>query len=215
MHDVRNATQTALSRFDRTVLASALNGKGASPVKKTPSRDIYYSVDENGLMPFVPWKVRPLEAPSSDNEWAVAAAINDIVSTEGPINGTRLLSLYGQAVSPNAPKKINRFRVKKALESLLNRRILSRADTVSADEIYEWVIHRAGEPEVLVREKGSRSFAEIPVNEVRELIKTKVGFASNPSPDRKFRAVMDAYGIQTRDFHIIGALFEKEWAELL
>lgn len=213
--NVRTAAQTALSRFDRQILERALNSSQAREVPEFNSASITDNESESDLETFMPWKVRPLDVPTAENEWAVAAAINDIVTTEGPITGLRLLHLYGQAVHPNAPKKLSKYRIKHALESLFARKILQRSDTVGADELEQWIIHRRGDSPVVVREKGQRAFAEIPVTEVRELIQLKMGFSSNQSADRKFRVVMDAYGIQQRDLHLLGALFEKEWSSLL
>jgi hypothetical protein len=156
-----------------------------------------------------------LDAPSSENDWAVAAAINDIVSTEGPITGLRLLNLYGQAAFPNAPKKISKYRIRQAIESLIRRRILQRSDLAGPDELDQWVLNRVGDREVVVRQRGSRTYAEIPVSEVKMLIQQRMGFSTNQSADRKFKVVMEAYGIQQRELHVLGALFEKEWSSLL
>jgi hypothetical protein len=213
--NVRAAAQLALGRMDRALLESALNSEEARAVSAAQESHIPVELDDSGFEEFVSWKVRPLEVPSAENEWAVAAAINDIVSTEGPMTGLRLLKLYGQAAFPNAPKKVSKYRIKGALLSLFSRRILGRCDTAGPDEIDHWIVYRLGEPEVRIRNKGNRTYAEIPINEVRELIQEKMGYSSNQSADRKFKVLMEAYAIPQRDLHLLGALFEKEWASLL
>lgn len=211
--NVRIAAENAIKRFDRSVLERALNAENAKLA--ILQHEEVFDEDEDGFEPFRPWKIRPLDPPTAENDWAVAAAINDIVSTEGPITGSRLLNLYGQAAFPNAPKKISKYRIRQAIESLIRRRILQRSDLAGPDELEQWVLNRVGDREVVVRHRGSRTYAEIPVSEVMMLIHQRMGFASNQSADRKFKVVMDAYGIQQRELHILGALFEKEWASLL
>lgn len=211
--NVRAAADLAINELDRYVLERALkelNLEVASVIDEIETDYSYEDVEQH-----VAWKIRTLPDPKEESEWAIDAAIINIVTVEGPLTGARLLSLYGRAVFPNAPKKISKFRVKLALERLRKRNIISRSDTSRSDEIETWIIHRAGYPGVLVRTKGLRLLSEIPVNEVKALINQKLFGAAATNKDRQFKVIMEHYEIAPKELYIAGALLEKEWSTLL
>lgn len=214
-HDenVRAAADLAINELDRYVLERALKELNLEAPEEVEEGDSDHSYEE--VEQHVAWKIRTLPDPKEESDWAIDAAIINIVSVEGPLTGARLLSLYGRAVFPNAPKKISKFRVKLALERLKKRNIITRSDTSRSDEIDSWILHRVGYPGVIVRTKGLRQLSEIPVNEVQALIDQNLFGAAASNKDRQFKVIMEHYEIALREFHIVGALLEKEWAPLL
>lgn len=210
--NVRAAADLAINELDRFVLERALRELNLEAPLELDEETVDDSFDE--VEKHVAWKIRTLPDPKEESEWAIDAAIINIVSIEGPLTGARLLSLYGRAVFPNAPKKISKFRVKLALERLRQRNIITRSDSSRSDEIDTWVLHRVGHPGVAVRTKGLRQLSEIPVNEVQALIDQRLFGAAASNKDRQFQVIMEHYEIAPRDFHIVGAVFEKEWSAL-
>ena len=211
---VRQAASSALSGFDHKLLEQALSGiESADKITRTP--EIAES-SEGGILEHVPWKTRPLDPPDDDNTWASTAVIIDIVNTEGPLTGARLLRLYGESVYPNAPRKLSRSRVERAVKATMRRGIVSKSFADANDYFESWILHRTGTPEVFVRTRGSRKLSEIPVTEVEELVRQKAGRRHQTlNQNRRFAILMDAYQIPQNEFHLVGAALEKEWSALL
>lgn len=208
--NVRAAALNSLSKFDRNKLAQFVAQLDSEPiVEQLDSSDKYGDED------YVPWKIRPLPDPSPENEWQVSPALLDIINTESPVTGGRILYLYGSSVFPNMPKKISKYRLKKALNSLISRNLIARADTVDDENLENWILHTVGTPEVVVREKGQRTLGQIPISEVRAVIRNRLRSRyESASPDTKFMTLQEAYSIKNSELHIIGGLLENEWQGL-
>jgi hypothetical protein len=72
-------------------------------------------------------------SPSEENDWAVSAAIIDIVNTEGPLTGTRLMRVYGEWAFSNSPRKLGKFRMKRAVGRFAAGAIVSEATGIGGD----------------------------------------------------------------------------------
>ena len=211
-HDenVRAAALNSLSRFDRAQLAQFVAQLDFEPFIERPETKRQFGDDD-----YVPWRIRPLPDPSPENEWQVAPALLDIINTESPVTGGRILYLYGSAVFPNMPKKISKYRLKKALNSLIGRNLIARADTVDDENLENWILHTVGMPDVVVRDKGPRTYGQIPINEVRAMIIKRLRSRyESSSPDTKFMTLQEVYSIKNSELHIIGGLLENEWQGL-
>lgn len=174
------------------------------------------SISSGGMAPYVDWKTRPLEPPTKENEWVIGAAVTDIVSVEGPVTGARVLRLYGESVFPDSPKKINRFRVRKATEQMISRSRISRADNSNSDELEDWTLVKFGSLKPSPRERGPRRISEIPAIEIAAALEVSLGLrARRLNKDRKFEEILKIYGIRPNEFHLVGSALEREWASLL
>lgn len=170
----------------------------------------------DGLAPFHPWKTRPLDPPSPENDWAVGSAVTDIVQTEGPITGARLIRLYGESAFRDSPKRINRYRVQKAVEALISRARLARLDSSGSSDLMDWTLAIYGVSGVVPRERGARRVSEIPPVEVSAALEKSLGLrARRLNNDRRFQEILGLYEIQPNEYHLVGAALEKEWRELL
>ncbi len=211
---VRQAATSALSGFDHALLESALaeirSADNFLQVPAAPERL------ESGILDHVAWKTRPLEPPSDDNQWAATAAVIDIVNTEGPLTGARILRLIREAVYPDTPRKLSRSRVERVVNAAIKRGIVSKSFSDANDYFESWILHRSSTPEVVVRTQGSRKLPEIPVTEVEGLIRLKAGRRHHTlNQNRRFAILMEAYEIPQNQFHLVGAALEKEWSSLL
>lgn len=170
-----------------------------------------------GLFPFSPWKTRPVDPPGSQNEWTASVVVTDIIATEGPVTGARLLRLYGEAAFPDSPRKIKRNWVERAVSSLIQRSRISKLGDSSGSPAFEdWTLQRTGSNPIVARERGARRISEIPVVEIQRALEQEHGRrATNLSRDRKFSEILRIYGIAQNEYHLVGAALEKEWLELL
>lgn len=208
--NVRDAAKIGLNQCDQHVVGKILASKWtAEPVSKS-------SVSNDGLEKHVPWKVRPLEVPSIENEWAVDASVLNIIQTEGPLTGPRLLRLYGNAAYPNNPRKIPKSRIQTAVKRLERRGLVAHIQDFPEGEIDAWTIYQCGNIEVRVRDQGQRKLSEIPVTEVIARLRLLMGDEFNySSKDERFKVLVSAYGIKQSELHIVGEILSREWSTLL
>ena len=210
---VRAVAQKALSAFDPLLIESSVFDS-ATPAAEADVIEAKVGVS-GALAEHVAWKTRPLDPPSEENDWAVSAAIIDIVNTEGPLTGARLMRLYGESVFPNSPRKLSKFRMKRAVERLGARGIVSEATGIGGDHLEHWILYRSGTPDTILRTRGSRKLPEIPVTEVAELIRQNSRVRAAPqSRDRQFRVIIDLYNIEHSELHVAGAALANEWRSL-
>jgi hypothetical protein len=206
---VRDAAKIGLQQADQELVARVLAAKWA-PVSDVPK---YVG---SGIAKHIAWKVRPLEVPSTENEWAVDAAVLNIVQVEGPLTGPRLLRLYGMATYPDNPRKLPKSRIQTAVKRLERRGLVGHLQDYSEGELDAWTLFKIGSPEVAVREQGLRKLSEIPVTELIARVRENMGddFDYAGQNDR-FKALQAVYGIKQQELHIVGELLAKEWSLFL
>ena len=208
--NVRDAARIGLNQCDQQLVGKVLATKWVpEPTSQSPT-------STNGVEKHVPWKVRPLEVPSIENEWAVDASVLNIIQTEGPLTGPRLLRLYGNAAYPNNPRKIPKSRIQTAVKRLEKRGLVAHIQDFSEGEIDAWTIYMSGSAEVLVREQGQRKLSEVPVTEVIARLRLLIGDEFDySSKDERFKVLVSAYGIKQSELHIVGEILAREWSTLL
>jgi len=208
--NVRDAAKLGLKQCDQQLVGQVLASKWSvePEIKSTTAVD--------GVEKHISWKVRPLEVPSMENEWAVDAAVLNIIQTEGPMTGPRLLRLYGNAAYPNNPRKIPKSRIQTALKRLERRGLISHIQDYFEGEIDSWTLYKIGSPEVIVREQGQRKLSEIPVTEVIARVRLIMGDDFDYSgQNQRFEVLLKAYSIKQAELHIVGEILAREWSNLL
>jgi hypothetical protein len=206
---VRSVALKALSLFDKTLVERVVFETVAYEEPERSSNTM------GNLAPHVAWKTRPLDEPDDRNEWAVSAAVIDIINTEGPLTGARLYRLYAESVFPNSPKRLKKVRIYRAVQGLIHRGIVSLADGQDSQYLDDWTLHRTGGPAVIVRERGQRRFSEIPSSEVSQLLTQ--GKIQGPRPrnrNRDFEEILRLYSVKPSDYHLIAGVIDKEWRGL-
>lgn len=159
------------------------------------------------------WKIRPLPNLSDETSAIFETAIIDILATEGPTTGSRIFRLMSESIDPNNRFVLSKHRLSKVLKALVLTNTLTRNDyTPSKSDLETSTYHLTSLPGVAIRPRGTRRLEEIPVTEVRELLN------SNPRVRRRsgdldfqFRVVSEEFQILPNEFHIVGALLEREW----
>jgi hypothetical protein len=207
---VRDAANLGLQQCDQQLVGKVLATKWSSP------NDSLEVKDSKSVSQHIAWKIRPLEIPSSENEWAVDAAIINITQIEGPLTGSRLLRLYGNAAFPSNPRKIPKSRIHSAVKRLELRKLISIVNDTASKELEFWTLYKSGSSEVVVREQGQRKLNEIPVTEVIARVRLEMGdefdFAGQ---NEKFSHLQRAYGIKQSDLHKVGDVLANEWSTFL
>lgn len=209
---VRDAAKVGLKQCDQTLVGKVLASKWVSEKEV----DLDKESSASSVSSHIPWKVRPLEVPSSENEWAVDAAILNIIQTEGPVTGSRILRLYGMAAYPDSPKRIPKSRIQSAVKRLEGRKLVVRAWEMAGKEFEYWTLYSEGSPEVVIREQGLRKLNEIPATEIIARLRLSLMDAfDTTSQNDKFKLLQSLYGIKTADFHKVGELLTNEWSSIL
>jgi hypothetical protein len=208
--NVRDAARIGLNQCDQQIVGKVLAAKWVVQAEVIPSTPV------DGVQQHVPWKVRPLEESSLENEWAIDAAVLNIINTEGPLTGLRLMRLYGNAVYPNNPKKIPKSRIQTAIKRLQGRGLVAYLEDFPEGSFGGWTIYQLGSPQVVVREQGQRKLSEIPVTEVIARLRLMMGDEFDYSgQDERFKVLVSAYGIKQSELHIVGEILSHEWSTLL
>jgi hypothetical protein len=208
--NVRDAANLSLQQCNQQLVGRVLASKWSIPDSDL-MRDIEYDVSK-----YVAWKIRPLEIPSQENQWAVDAALLNIIQIEGPLTGSRLLRLYGNAAYPSNPKKLPKSRIESAVRRLEKRELIDILNEKESASIESWTVFKAGAPEVVVREQGPRKLNEIPVTEVIARVRVEMGDSfDSAGKDEKFSSLQRVYGIRQADLHKVGEVLANEWASFL
>ena len=209
---VRDAAKIGLKSCDQVLVGKVLAEKWV-PDDDKPDAEAKL---KHGIAKHIPWKVRPLDVPSTENEWAVDAAILNIIQTEGPVTGARILRLYGMAACPDNPRRIPKSRIQSAVKRLERRNLVTRAWEMAGKDFEYWTLHAEASPDVLVREQGMRKLNEIPANEIIARMRENLGdsFETTNQNDR-FKLLLTLYGIKQAELHKVGELLTNEWSSIL
>lgn len=207
---VRDAANLGLQNCDQEIVGKVLAAEWVD------TRVMSEGKNDEPIQKHTAWKIRPLELPTLENQWAVDAAILNIIQTEGPVTGSRILRLYGTASNPGNPRKIPKSRVNSAVMRLQDRKLVGIIESTTAKEFEFWTLYKSGSPEVVVREQGQRKLSEIPVTEVIARVKLEMGDEFDyAGQDEKFMHLQRAYGIKQSELHIVGEILTSEWSEFL
>jgi hypothetical protein len=207
---VRDAANLGLQSCDQKLVGKVLASKWSTPTS------IDDATASDGIAEHVSWKIRPLEIPSSENEWLVDAAILNIIQIEGPLTGSRLLRLYGNAAFPTNPRKISNSRIQTAVNRLMRRNLIGVINDNSSKDLEFWTLYKLGSPEIIIRSQGQRRLNEIPVTEVIARVRSEMGdefdFAGQ---NEKFACLQRVYGIKQAELYKVGEVLTNEWAAFL
>lgn len=152
------------------------------------------STDEaGGLQPYRVWS-GTVPDPRSAPRAQIADALLAIVAAEGPVLASRAYRVYARACGIQRMGRQVQQHLNRALAELERR----RAVVVERDDGKGYVgavLRLAEMPPVVMRDRGDRSFEEIPVSEIAALL-SKLG-AADPSADKDaiFRRLLSSYGL--------------------
>lgn len=203
-HDdnTRTAADAGLRAIEPGALARVVGGASSDRGINSSERSVYHE-----------WKIRPLPDLDENTIAIFEAVVLDILGTEGPTPGSRIYRLIGSSINPNNKFVLSKHRLKKILKSLVERNVIARNDYMPAsDDLETSNYFLATQLSVVVRPRGTRALNEIPVSEIRELLNNNPRAARRSSDtDFQFKVIATTYEIPANEYHIVGALLEKEW----
>jgi len=218
---VRSAARASLDRLKCSLgdqVEQVLDADLSSRAIDAGARGLRHLKCEADAPRYSAWKIRELPRPSDCDPYLLEAAIMDIVGTEGPVLGHRLVSLYGQACSRDNPRSYPRTRLVNAVRHLADEGVLICVDGLTSTNVEDWTLRTCNQPDVCVRQRGHRELAEIPVSEIRAVWRaTQRGSfrGAHAGSDQILQFVLGFYGVHKSDLHVVGRLFEHEWMPLL
>lgn len=159
------------------------------------------------------WKIRVLPEHTGDLNPVIEALVIDILGTEGPSTGSRLIRLIRESLATNDPSSFTKKHLNSALNNLLRVNRVARNDFFpEKDDLSTSTYYLATLPRVAVRPRGSRQLDEIPATEIRYLLDSHPRAQRRAlSPDMAYRVISEHYEIKPHEVHIVGGLLEKEW----
>ena len=161
----------------------------------------------DGVWPYVAWSGEapdPRSAPSNE----VTEVLGDIVGTEGPVLAERAYRLYARA---SGIQRVGR-QVRQQLDQALDR--LDQEGRVDVDRSSDGAgcegttVRLAGTPAFVLRERGERSFEEIPLPELSAMYSHVSRGRSGDDQEDIRRDVLARYGL-TRMTVQVRARFDR------
>jgi dethiobiotin synthetase len=147
------------------------------------------------LEPYIAWEPRPVGDPRSTPRAQIMATMLEIVGSEGPMTASRAYALYNRASGGRKLTSVARAPLSSAIYWLAQER---RVVLVRRDEI-PWqdddVVRMPDSPAVRVRELGSRSLEEVPLDEIAELVQRLRAARGLDDATGLKRAVLGVYGL--------------------
>jgi len=151
--------------------------------------------------PFTPWPERSTADPRRATQAQYVHGLTEILSYEAPMQALALFQTYAKASGLMKITALVRKRFEYALLKAVEAGAIelereADSELKSEDDSVGWILRLPDQPRVIVRDLGTRGFAEIPMSELAALvleIRTQDEFIGR---DEIYRAVLDHYGLQ-------------------
>ncbi|GGX56625.1 hypothetical protein GCM10011309_01840 [Litorimonas cladophorae] len=151
--------------------------------------------------PYTPWPERKCADPRVANQAQYVDGLTEILSYQAPMQAVELFQAYGKAAGL---LKIAAS-VRRRFEYALNKAEKS-GDVVivrekdpeakSDDDSVQWIVRLPHQPPVIVRDLGTRGFAEIPMSELAAVVLDIRSWDELAGREDIYRAVLEHYGLQ-------------------
>jgi dienelactone hydrolase len=147
------------------------------------------------LDPYDAWQPRQLGDPRNTPRPQIMQAMLEIIEAEGPMTATRAYSLYNRAAGGRKLTSVAKAPLSSAIYWLAreNRLTLTREPDIpwQGDDM----VRLNDQPAVRVRELGTRSLDEVPLDEIAELVKLLPAAGGTRDPTELKRAILATYGL--------------------
>jgi hypothetical protein len=165
-------------------IAAAAPGAPAAPAPRA----------EVVLDPYRAWEPQPVGDPRETPRPRIMDAIMSIVEAEGPMRASRAYALYNRAAGGKKLTTIARAPLSSAAYWLAReeRLVLTPADAIPWQE--DDLLRTPETPPVHVRELGTRTLEEVPLDEIAELMR-RLAAAGASGGDALKRGVLSTYGL--------------------
>jgi hypothetical protein len=155
------------------------------------------SVAGVALTPYGGWEPRPTPDPRTAGREAIGAALQEIVRAEGPVLAARAYGLLNKAAGGKKLTSMVRTPISAAAYRLRQQGAIEIVPADATPGQGDEVLRIAGSPAVRVRDLGSRTLDEVPLEEIAELMRRLRAAGAGELR----RAVLDAYGLRRMTTH--------------
>jgi hypothetical protein len=147
------------------------------------------------LDPYVAWEEHPAGDPRATSRAEIMRVILEIVAAEGPMRASRAYALYNRASGGRKLTSVARAPLSSAVYWLAQERrlLLTRKDDIPWQD--DDLIRLPDTPAVKVRELGSRTLEEVPLDEIAELAKRVRAARGDLDATEMKRALLSTYGL--------------------
>ena len=147
------------------------------------------------LLPYQAWTPRTLNDPREAARKDVKEGLIEIVEVEGPVIASRAYKSYATAAGIQKVGRQIRKLFNKALYSAIRDGLIVEVQEDTNTRVDLRVLRIAGTSTERLRERGDRTFHEIPYSEIGKLMMTLRIKSPTISEEDLFRAVLDQYEI--------------------
>lgn len=157
-----------------------------------------------GLEPYSTWTTRPLPDPLTARPGDLIEGLIEIVAVEGPVLGERLARLFVVAAGGQRAGKRLRHEIANAVRRAVRAGQLAILRDFGSTDFEASVVHLPDRPSVRLRERGPRSFEEIPSSEIEQMMALLQKQAPSLRGDSLNRLVVSSFGFgrMTENMHI-------------
>jgi dethiobiotin synthetase len=147
------------------------------------------------LDPYDAWRPRQLGDPRNTPRPQIMQAMLEIIEAEGPMTATRAYSLYNRAAGGRKLTSVAKAPLSSAVYWLARESRL----TLTREADIPWqgddMVRLNDQPAVRVRELGTRSLDDVPLDEIAELVKLLRAARGSDDPTEVKRAILSTYGL--------------------
>ena len=148
----------------------------------------------NGVEPYPIWH-GTTQDPRTISTVELAETLKEIVETEGPIVTERIYRAYIRSSSLQRAGRQVRGALNKALGQLERRNIVTIARQGTDSGYAGAIVRLAGSPEIVLRDRGDRDFAEIPIDELAEMYRLIRSESPGEDEESIRRELLARYGL--------------------
>lgn len=150
---------------------------------------------KSSLAPYTVWEGRRLPDPRNGDPRAVSKSLCEIIEVEGPVLVARTFRLYARACRL---QRVGRH-VQTSLAGALSRLVKDNRVIIENENRQPGQLHGTarvlGKDRVLLRERGPRSFDEIPPSEIATHLRAIREDLIDPTEEELGRELLDRYGL--------------------
>jgi dethiobiotin synthetase len=147
------------------------------------------------LDPYDAWTPRQVGDPRGTPRPQIMDAMLEIVAAEGPMTATRAYSLYNRAAGGRKLTSVAKAPLSSAVYWLAHEGKLALTREADIPWQGDDMVRLPDQPAVRVRELGSRTLDEVPLDEIAELVKLIKAQRGTADPTELKRAILNAYGL--------------------
>ncbi len=150
---------------------------------------------------YTPWPERKTADPRVATQAQYNHGLAEIVQYQGPMQALELFQAYGKAsgllkIAASVRRRFEHalLKAEKAGVLLITRETDSEAK--DENDSIGWIVRLPNQPPVIVRDLGTRGFAEIPMSELAAVVEEILFHNETAEREEVYRGVLEHYGLQ-------------------